>query len=82
MTTLTSIALVAAFARRRLLFLAPPVRFATNAMFLVACAQASLGIATLVYFVPIPLAATHQAGSLTLYSVSLWLMHLLKRLPK
>ncbi|PWN49102.1 COX15-CtaA-domain-containing protein [Violaceomyces palustris] len=33
-----------------------------------AVAQASLGIATLVYMVPIPLASAHQAGSLALLS--------------
>eukprot|EP00055_Hartaetosiga_balthica_P014990 m.85646 g.85646 ORF g.85646 m.85646 type:complete len:442 (+) comp8749_c2_seq4:136-1461(+) len=41
--------------------------------------KVSLGIATLLYFVPTPLAATHQAGSLTLLTVAVWLMHELKK---
>eukprot|EP00056_Hartaetosiga_gracilis_P000792 m.40504 g.40504 ORF g.40504 m.40504 type:complete len:64 (+) comp10358_c1_seq1:1262-1453(+) len=41
--------------------------------------KVSLGIATLIYFVPTPLAATHQAGSLTLLTVVVWLMHELRK---
>lgn len=40
--------------------------------------QVGLGIATLVYFVPTPLAAGHQSGSLALLSLALWLMHELR----
>jgi cytochrome c oxidase assembly protein subunit 15 len=50
-----------------------------NTLALVTAGQVSLGIATLVYFVPVPLAATHQAGSLTLLSVALFLMHSLRK---
>jgi cytochrome c oxidase assembly protein subunit 15 len=39
------------------------------AMFLL---QASLGIATLVLSVPIPLAALHQAGAVLLLACALW----------
>lgn len=41
--------------------------------------QVSLGVGTLLYFVPVPLAAAHQAGSLTLLSLAIWLAHLLRR---
>jgi cytochrome c oxidase assembly protein subunit 15 len=41
--------------------------------------QVTLGIATLLYVVPVPLAAAHQAGALVLYSVALWLAHRLRR---
>uniref|UniRef100_A0A8B9ZBW8 Cytochrome c oxidase assembly protein COX15-like protein n=1 Tax=Anas platyrhynchos TaxID=8839 RepID=A0A8B9ZBW8_ANAPL len=41
-----------------------------------------LGISTLLLYVPTPLAATHQSGSLALLSVALWLMAELRRLPK
>lgn len=44
--------------------------------------QASLGIATLLYHVPIPMAAAHQTGSLVLLSFALWLGFNLKRVPK
>ena len=44
--------------------------------------QMLLGISTLLYFVPIELAASHQAGSLTLLTGAMWLANELKRLPK
>ncbi|WP_372523425.1 COX15/CtaA family protein [Sulfuricaulis sp.] len=40
--------------------------------------QVLLGIATLLYVVPIPLAAAHQAGALVLFSVALTLQHSLR----
>ncbi|XP_043666071.1 cytochrome c oxidase assembly protein COX15 homolog [Vespula pensylvanica] len=40
--------------------------------------QVSLGILTLLYHVPVPLAASHQCGSLILLSSILWLCHELK----
>lgn len=44
-----------------------------------AVGQASLGIATLIYLVPIPLASAHQAGSLALLSAMIALLAALKR---
>jgi len=44
--------------------------------------QVGLGITTLIYFAPIPLASAHQAGSVALLSFSLWLVHTLKAVPK
>lgn len=44
--------------------------------------QASLGISTLLMYVPTPLAATHQSGSLVLLSFAIWLTHEFRRLPK
>lgn len=47
--------------------------------------QVLLGITTLLNYVPIPLAASHQSGSLLLLSSIVWLCHELKfvhRLPK
>ena len=46
--------------------LPPPARSALTAGGAVACAQASLGVATLLLYVPTGLAATHQLGSLVL----------------
>ncbi|KAI9890490.1 MAG: Cytochrome c oxidase assembly protein cox15 [Vezdaea aestivalis] len=37
----------------------------------IVCVQAALGITTLLYLVPVPLAAAHQAGSLALFTVAL-----------
>lgn len=44
--------------------------------------QVTLGISTLLMYVPTPLAATHQSGSLALLSGALWLMNELRRVPK
>ncbi len=50
-------------------------RWALHLLPLVALAQASLGIATLLLRVPIPLASVHQANALLLLTVSLYLAH-------
>ncbi|KAH0623855.1 hypothetical protein JD844_007024 [Phrynosoma platyrhinos] len=57
-------------------------RMAVASLMAVACLQVTLGISTLLLYVPTPLAATHQSGSLVLLSVALWLMHELRRVPK
>nr|CAD7460210.1 unnamed protein product [Timema tahoe] len=47
--------------------------------------QVVLGISTLLTYVPVSLAASHQSGSLMVLSLMVWLTHelkLLKRLPK
>jgi cytochrome c oxidase assembly protein subunit 15 len=41
-------------------------------------AQVLLGILTLVYVVPVPLAALHQAGALVLFTLALYLNHALR----
>jgi cytochrome c oxidase assembly protein subunit 15 len=45
-------------------------------------AQVLLGILTLVYVVPVPLAALHQAGALVLFTLALYLNHALQPLPQ
>lgn len=40
--------------------------------------QITLGITTLLFVVPIPLAATHQAGALTLFTIALFVNHTLR----
>jgi cytochrome c oxidase assembly protein subunit 15 len=50
-------------------------RRATLALAWVAVVQVGLGISTLVLAVPIPLAALHQAGAVTLLGVAVWLAH-------
>lgn len=57
-------------------------RIALHTLFATASAQVVLGITTLLTFVPVPLAASHQAGAVTLMSVAAWLVHELRRLPK
>ncbi|KAL0484906.1 Cox15 [Acrasis kona] len=55
------------------------LRVALNSVVTVVAAQYILGITTLLTYVPTSIASTHQIGSLTLFSVLLWLTHLLKR---
>ncbi|RWS30712.1 cytochrome c oxidase assembly protein COX15-like protein [Leptotrombidium deliense] len=62
----------------RRLPLNPRMRLALNCLMGVACVQVSLGIATLLFYVPKSLAVTHQAGALTLLSTALWLGHEMK----
>ena len=55
---------------------------ATNLLFAVANLQVGLGVMTLLWLVPVPLASAHQSGSLALLTSAFWLQHVLKRLPK
>nr|XP_002130051.1 cytochrome c oxidase assembly protein COX15 homolog [Ciona intestinalis]XP_018671544.1 cytochrome c oxidase assembly protein COX15 homolog [Ciona intestinalis] len=60
----------------------PRILLASNLMLGMGWLQVILGISTLLTFVPTHLAATHQSGSLTLLSFTVWLAHELKRIPK
>lgn len=62
--------------------LPPRAKLAANLMLAVAIAQVTLGISTLLYFVPTELAASHQAGSLTLLTMALWFVAELKKVVK
>ncbi|XP_067950698.1 heme A synthase COX15-like [Watersipora subatra] len=62
--------------------LPPSVKLASNCLLAMSLTQMTLGIFTLLTQVHTHLAATHQAGAITLLSISLWLMHILKRIPK
>jgi len=82
MTTFSSIVAVACLAHP--VALPWRTKCAVNAMLGMACVQVSLGVATLLLYVPTELAATHQMGSLTLLSIALWLNRELKsaKIPK
>lgn len=73
---------VALWAYARTLPLPRPVRLATHGVLAVTCAQASLGIWTLLAAVPVELGTAHQAGALTLFSAALVLLHTLRKLPR
>lgn len=64
----------------------PPRAYkAATAVAVMGWVQVILGITTLLTYVPVPLAASHQSGSLVLLSLAVWLTHeckLLKRIPK
>lgn len=81
--TLTLISGMFMLSRRRVL---PPRAYtAATAVAAMGWLQVLLGITTLLTYVPVPLAASHQSGSLLLLSFAIWLTHemkLVKRLPK
>jgi cytochrome c oxidase assembly protein subunit 15 len=57
-------------------------RLIANAVGAMALVQVGLGIGTLLMYVPVWLATTHQAGALSLLTLSVWLTHELRRMPK
>ncbi|PIO41220.1 hypothetical protein AB205_0066200 [Aquarana catesbeiana] len=57
-------------------------RLAVNSLLAMAYLQVTLGISTLLLYVPTSLAATHQSGSLALLSMAIWVMNELRRFPK
>ncbi len=52
-------------------------RVAIHLLLAMLAIQIALGITTLLFIVPIPLAATHQAGALTLFTIALFVSHTL-----
>lgn len=81
--TLTMITVLYALSFRRAL----PRRayYAATAVCIAGWMQVVLGVTTLLHHVPVPLAASHQSGSLLLLSTAIWLTHelkLLKYVPK
>jgi cytochrome c oxidase assembly protein subunit 15 len=52
--------------------LAARARLAAHALLFAVAMQVTLGIATLVLIVPVPLAAAHQAGAVVLLTAALW----------
>lgn len=58
----------------------PQVRRALGLVAAAAWCQGSLGVLTLLWFVPIPVASAHQAGSLGLLASFVWLLNRLARL--
>ena len=65
------------WARRRTL--PPRARLGLNLLAAAVPVQAGLGIATLLLFVPVPLAAAHQAGMLVVFTLALFTAHALRR---
>jgi len=55
------------------------VRYALHALLAMLAIQVALGIATLLFIVPVPLAAAHQAGALVLLTLALFVNHGLRR---
>jgi len=55
-----------------------PSMITINLMMIAALLQVALGISTLLLFVPIDLAASHQGGALVLFTLALWALFSLK----
>jgi len=58
-----------------------PARVAANALLHTATLQVALGISTLLLSVPTVLAATHQAVAMLLFTVALFLVYSLRKIP-
>merc|ERR1712060_902009 len=67
-TVIGGLAVAAQFAP----FLPPPVKLAAGCAGAAVVGQATLGIFTLINYVPIHLASLHQIGSITVLGLSLW----------
>jgi heme a synthase len=80
-TTYIATALLFASSRRAAVRAAlPPLALCTtSALFWMANVQVALGISTLLYLVPVPLAAAHQAGSVVLLTAALHVLLALRR---
>lgn len=55
------------------------IGLSSNILLLFLAVQIGLGIATLLYIVPVPLAVAHQGGALMLFSLALYVTHQLHR---
>jgi hypothetical protein len=78
-TTYTATALVFALTLARRRALPPAALRAVAITFGMANVQVLLGIGTLLYLVPIPLAAAHQAGSVALLTAALHMLLAVRR---
>ncbi|OAX43081.1 COX15-CtaA-domain-containing protein [Rhizopogon vinicolor AM-OR11-026] len=81
MTTYLGTCLLFAHSRRPAIrtLLPPLARISVTAAFAMANVQVLLGLATLLYLVPVPVAAAHQAGSIALLSTMVHLLVSLRR---
>ena len=75
-TTVSVVVLLWVAGRRTAL--AHPARLALDALFAATLLQASLGIATLLLVVPVPLATAHQAGAVLLLTTAIIFRHTLR----
>ena len=64
--------------KSRQLALPSSARLACNLLLIMLVIQICLGIATLLMVVPLPLAASHQAGAMLLFTAAIWVNHKLR----
>ena len=82
MTTATASIALATMSLRNRSILTPQARKGFLTLGGIAFTQASLGIITLINYVPIPLAALHQLGSLALVTSGMYTVHALRYAKK
>lgn len=79
-SSLTAITGLYLFSRR--MMLPRRAKMAIDLLAAMAYLQVALGISTLLLYVPTPLAATHQSGSVALLSLAIWVLAELRKMPK
>ncbi|XP_010862282.1 cytochrome c oxidase assembly protein COX15 homolog isoform X2 [Esox lucius] len=79
-STLMAITGLYMFTRR--MMLPRRAKMAISCLTAMAYTQVVLGISTLLLYVPTPLAATHQAGSVALLSLAIWVLAELRKVAK
>uniref|UniRef100_A0A672G6A7 Cytochrome c oxidase assembly protein COX15 homolog n=1 Tax=Salarias fasciatus TaxID=181472 RepID=A0A672G6A7_SALFA len=79
-SSLTAITGLYMFSRR--MVLPRRAKIAISLLAAMAYTQVALGISTLLLYVPTPLAATHQSGSVALLTLAIWVLAELRKLPK
>ena len=75
LATLTFLGIVLFWNRARRMVATTSMRTGLNLLLLIAVIQVTLGISTLLLYVPIPLALLHQAGAMILLTVLLFVNH-------
>ncbi|XP_054885078.1 cytochrome c oxidase assembly protein COX15 homolog [Poeciliopsis prolifica] len=78
--SLTAITGLYLFSRR--MMLPRRAKIAISLLAAMAYTQVALGISTLLLYVPTPLAATHQSGSVALLTFAIWVLAELRKMPK
>ncbi|XP_056326541.1 cytochrome c oxidase assembly protein COX15 homolog [Danio aesculapii] len=78
--SLTAITGLYLFSRR--MILPRRAKMAISCLTAMAYTQVVLGISTLLLYVPTPLAATHQSGSVALLTFAIWVLAELRKVPK
>uniref|UniRef100_A0A8C5GHK0 Cytochrome c oxidase assembly protein COX15 homolog n=1 Tax=Gouania willdenowi TaxID=441366 RepID=A0A8C5GHK0_GOUWI len=79
-SSLTAITGLYMFSRR--MRLPRRTKIAISLLAAMAYGQVALGISTLLLYVPTPLAATHQSGSVALLTLAIWVLAELRKIPK
>ncbi|KAG7462460.1 hypothetical protein MATL_G00185070 [Megalops atlanticus] len=78
----TVTAITGLFLYSRKMGLPQRAKIAISCLTAMAYLQVGLGVSTLLLYVPTPLAATHQSGSLALLTLAIWVLTELRRVAK